>query len=68
VTYYPAQSWIAAPAQAAGRRSTLIDYIAGAMAVTILLVFSQGWIAPIFGASADHRDNQALRYVASLFV
>ena len=48
MTYPVAQAWSPAPLEAP-RRLTLFDVAARGAAVFLLLIFSQGWIAPIFG-------------------
>lgn len=48
MTWAPAQAWSPAPVEQT-RRPTLIDAAAMAAAIFALLIFSQGWIAPIFG-------------------
>jgi O-antigen ligase len=61
VTYPPAQAWSPAPDQAPPRRLTLIDAAAMAAAVILLLIFSQGWITPIFGEQGLEQAGGLIR-------
>lgn len=49
---YADTAYLQAVAPRAGRRATTGDWLGGAFAVLIVITFSQGWIAPIWGADA----------------
>jgi O-antigen ligase len=61
VTFPPAQAWSPAPAEAAPRPLTLVDVGAVAAAVILLLIFSQGWITPIFGEQGLEQAGGVIR-------
>jgi O-antigen ligase len=61
VTYPPAQAWSPAPDETAPRRLSLVDAAAIAAAVVMLLIFSQGWITPIFGEQGLEQAGGIIR-------
>ena len=44
-----------------GRRTGFLDWICDIASVLIIITFSQGWIAPIFGATSDAADGSLIR-------
>ena len=60
MTYPSAQAWSPAPVET-GRRLTAIDVGAMAAGVLLLLIFSQGWITPIFGDKGMESAGSLIR-------
>lgn len=60
MTYPSAQAWSPAPAESAPRL-TIVDVAAMAAAVFLLIIFSQGWIAPIFGEDGLEAASAIIR-------
>lgn len=56
----PAAAW-AVPER--GERADLWDWLAFGLAALIVLIYSQGWIAPVFGVTIDEGASGAIRNV-----
>ncbi|MFA7261510.1 MAG: O-antigen ligase [Caulobacter sp.] len=55
----PAQAWPAREAE----RTDLWDWLAFGLAVFIVLIYSQAWIAPVFGITIDDASSGAIRNI-----
>lgn len=55
----PAQAWPAGEAE----RTDLWDWLAFGLAVFVVLIYSQAWIAPVFGVRIDDASSGAIRNI-----